>query len=159
MTDILILNSKELGKDPRSHGRTLKATSGFLAPPMGGLSVQRVQSQSQWDKAGTKQAGTRQKRSMERPGSGSLLREGLLGAQMAGGQAAASSQLHCHSLLLRPNWTRACAAASQVLCGKGLVSSVYLCRTNTDGQPLVPRLVTSSAKDGTSCRLGKQSTN
>lgn len=155
MTDILILNSKELGKDARSHGRTLKATSGFLAPPMGRLSVQRVQSQSQWDKA-----GTRQKRSMERPGSGSLPREGLLGAQMAGGQAAASSQLHCHSPLLPPNCTRACAAASQVLCGKGLVLCISA-ELTLMGSPWSRGLSHQVLRMGSkaSCRLGKQSTN
>lgn len=155
MTAILILNSKELGKDPRSHGRTLKATSSFLVPPVGRLSVQRVPSQSQWDKA-----RTRQKRSMERPGSRSLPREGLLGAQMAEGQAATSSRLHCQSPLLPPNCTRACAAASQALCGRGLVLCISADLT-LRGSPWSRGLSHQVLRMGpkASCRLGKQSTN
>lgn len=46
---IFILNSEALGQtDPRSHSRSLKAISGFLAPSTAHLSVQ---SPSQWNKA------------------------------------------------------------------------------------------------------------
>lgn len=93
MTVILILNSKELGEDPRSHGRTLKS-----------MEQGRDQAEAL----------------VERPGSQSLLREGLLGSQMAERRLlpplSSSATLHFFRLT-----AHACAAASQALCGKGLV--------------------------------------